>query len=639
MERKRLSIAVAYSGINSEYQDKILRGILNQARLDNYNLAFFAALCSADAGRENGENKIFDLINFELFDAFIVLSNTISEQETLDKLISRAHSAGVPVISVDRSISGCSSIHINYSDGLGELMDHLITVHGCTEINYIGAYEYDWDADARFVAYRKALRRHSIPFDKSRVCFADYDEYKAVTMVRRLLSEGGKLPQAFVCGSDSCAVAVCDELVRQGYSVPKDVIVTGFDGIRYAAGHFPSLTTVEVGYVSAGESTVKIIPKVLKLGKGDVIHAQIKNTFKAGESCGCVDSDTTHSAHNELLKELNSENDRYQSVTKRIISMSEDLAHVNSFESAFRKLVYYIEDIYADRFYLCLNSHFEDDEESRPKCDFSAFSDTIDCRISREHKEYKPRFTFNKKEVLPAFFKDGVFPNTFFITPLLFHNRNYGYIALSCDGYIGNNILFNTWKMNISTELENIRVRSKLTEYSNTLERMYIRDPLTNLLNRRGLLTKAYEMFEIAKSRGKKVFVLAADLDDLKIINDKFGHHEGDNAIIQVGNALSRAVKHRELCGRFGGDEFEVMAFNYSEELAERYIKSVADMLIGYNAVSEKPYNIRASCGYVVDVPREEDTLEDFIKRADTDMYENKHFRKKQTLKNENKKG
>lgn len=231
--------------------------------------------------------------------------------------------------------------------------------------------------------------------------------------------------------------------------------------------------------------------------------------------------------------------------------------------------------------------------------------------------------------MLPALFAETPFSNVFFITPLHFQDRNFGYIALSCDGYIGSSIIFNTWKMNISTALENIRVRSKLTLYSSMLERMYIRDPLTNLYNRRGALGKAAELFETARSRGKKVFVLAADLDGLKVINDKYGHYEGDNAIVQVGNALNRVAKHRELCARFGGDEFEVMAFNYSERFAEEYVKAVQDMLDGYNKVSNKPYTVSASCGYIVDTPKENETLEDFIRRADALMYDTKKSRKR----------
>lgn len=630
MADRRLNIAVAYAGVNAEYQDKICSGILRVAKLKNYNLAFFCPLSNTTNHtlHDSGEEKVFDLMNLELFDVLIVLPVTIPTQDVLDRIINKARSTNTPVISIDRKIAGCHSIDIDYSSGITDIMEHLVVKHGFKEINYVGAYESDLEDDERFSTFRKALRTYGIPYEKKRVCFAEFDEYKAVTRIREYIQQGNKLPQAFVCANDNMALGVCGELARNGIDVPGDVAVTGYGGTDFAAGHCPSITTVKIDFEKTGESAVNIIPDLLKLGKGEFIHAQVKNSLVFAESCGCVDKND--SIHNELMHKMNSENDRFKTFSKRLIRMSEDLTYVNSFDAAFQKLRYYIEDIYVNRFYLCLNTHFEGgDEKNSEKIDFSEYSDTIDCRIARENGEYLPNTTFPKDRMLPALFAETPFSNVFFITPLHFQDRNFGYIALSCDGYIGSSIIFNTWKMNISTALENIRVRSKLTLYSSMLERMYIRDPLTNLYNRRGALGKAAELFETARSRGKKVFVLAADLDGLKVINDKYGHYEGDNAIVQVGNALNRVAKHRELCARFGGDEFEVMAFNYSERFAEEYVKAVQDMLDGYNKVSNKPYTVSASCGYIVDTPKENETLEDFIHRADALMYDTKKSRKR----------
>lgn len=628
MPENKLRIAVAYAGVNAEYQDKISRGILNAAKQKGYDTAFFCPLSNTTSHslHDSGEEKIFDLINFEKFSALIVLPETIPTQEALDRILARAHQSGVPVISVDRKISGCHSVDIDYCGELAELVEHLITKHGFTEINYVGAYENDLEKDKRFSVYRKVLSEHGIPYEKKRVCFSGFDEYKAVTKIREYVQQCSKLPQAFVCANDNIAMGISDELSRAGVKVPEDVAVTGFGGIRFSSAHCPSITTVEIDFMAAGESAVNIIPEVLKLGKGEFMHVQIKNRLSLSESCGCVTFGDDK--HNAMMRDINSDNDRFKTMSKRLIRMSEDLTYVNNFEAAFQKLRYYIEDIYVDRFYLCLNTHVENNDEKQ-QVDHSDYTDTIDCRIAREKGDYLPNFTFSRGEMLPALFAKNAFANVFFITPLHFQDRNFGYIALSCDGYIGSSVIFNTWKMNISTALENIRVRSKLTLYSSMLERMYVRDPLTNLYNRRGALGKAAEQFEAAKSRGKMVFVLAVDLDDLKVINDKYGHHEGDNAIVQVGNALSRVSKHREICARFGGDEFEVMAFNYSEKIAEEYVAAVQNMLDGYNKVSGKPYSIGASCGYIVDVPKENDTLEDFIRRADAIMYETKKRRKR----------
>ena len=638
MAKKRITIAVVYSGINKEYQDMICQGIVDTAKLNRYNVAIFAPLSNTTAYslHDTGEEKIYDLINYELFDALIILPSTMPSQEIVDKVIGSAKKAGVPVISIDRKVGGCHSIELNYSEGFTELIEHLIVKHNFRKLNYIGAFENEKDNDTRFQSYRKTLSKHGIMYEHKRVCFAEYDEYKAIVKVREYLDDGNELPQAFICANDSMAIGVCDELTRRGYKVPEDVVVTGFDGIRYSYGHLPSITTVKVSYYKAGESAVEVIPDILRLEKGEFIHGEIRNEFVLGGSCGCA-SDSSD-VHNELLHQLNSENDRFQTFSKRLMRMSEDLTFVNSFEAAFHKLRYYFQDIYVDRMYLCLNTHYENAKTKSGDIDFTDYTDDIIVRVSREFGAFREPYSIKKSELVPGIKDEGPFSNVFFITPLHFQDRNFGYLALSCDGYIGSNVLFNTWKMNVCIAMENIRVKAEQTVYANMLERMYIRDPLTNLLNRRGLFNKALELFEISKQRRKSVFVFTADLDGLKIINDRFGHHEGDNAIIQVGNALNRISRHRELCSRFGGDEFEVMAFNYTMSQAKSFVKQLETAFDDYNKNSGKPYKVAVSVGMYVAVPEEDTTLEDFIRQADAAMYEDKKKRKSNgfTVLNEN---
>lgn len=626
---RRISIAVVYSGINSEYQDKILQGIVDTAKLKKYNVGIFAPLSNTTSHslHDSGENKIFDLINYELFDALIILPSTIHSQEITDKILSDAHKAGVPVVSIDRKIGGCHSIELNYSEGFSRLIEHLIVEHNARKLNYIGAFENEIDSDQRFLAFRKTLKKFGIPYEHKRVCFAEYDEYKAIVKLRQYLDDGNHLPDAFVCANDSMAIGICDELGKRGYRVPQDVIVTGFDGIRYASGHVPSVTTVKVSYYKAGESAVAILGDLLRLDKGEFVHAEIKNDFVLGGSCGCGTDDSN--VHNDFLHSLNSENDRFTTFSKRLVQMSEDLTFVTSFDAAFHKLKYYFQDIYVDRIYLCLNSHFETPKNKLADVDCTEYTDQITVRVSREYGAYRDPYTIDKSDIVPGLLDEGPFSNVFFVTPLHFQDRNFGYLALSCDGYIGSNTLFNTWKMNVCTALENVRIKTEQSIYANMLERMYIRDPLTNLLNRRGLFNKANELFEISKKRRKPVFVFTADLDNLKIINDRFGHHEGDNAIIQVGNILNRISRHRELCSRFGGDEFEVMAFSYTKSLAQEFVDELKRSFDEYNKTSGKPYIVAVSVGMYVAVPDSDSSLEDFIRQADSAMYSDKQNRKK----------
>jgi len=122
--------------------------------------------------------------------------------------------------------------------------------------------------------------------------------------------------------------------------------------------------------------------------------------------------------------------------------------------------------------------------------------------------------------------------------------------------------------------------------------------------------------------------IFVADLDDLKPINDKFGHKQGDNAIIQVARGLQKASTNGEICARFGGDEFEVVAYDYTNEKAAAFEERFHKALEEYNERSGMPYKVSASCGYYVSRVSEDDDFDSLIFAADKEMYKNKSEKK-----------
>lgn len=84
------------------------------------------------------------------------------------------------------------------------------------------------------------------------------------------------------------------------------------------------------------------------------------------------------------------------------------------------------------------------------------------------------------------------------------------------------------------------------------------RDPLTQLLNRRGLIQALPEL-AAARAAGEAIQVVALDLDGLKAINDRLGHAAGDAVIRRLAKAIACHIRQGDLCGRLGGDEFIVI--------------------------------------------------------------------------------
>ena len=92
------------------------------------------------------------------------------------------------------------------------------------------------------------------------------------------------------------------------------------------------------------------------------------------------------------------------------------------------------------------------------------------------------------------------------------------------------------------------------------LRALSLTDELTGLYNRRGLITIAEKVIKVARRLKKRVLLLYADLDDLKVINDNYGHKEGDYALIAAASIFKKSARESDVIARIGGDEFVILS-------------------------------------------------------------------------------
>lgn len=162
------------------------------------------------------------------------------------------------------------------------------------------------------------------------------------------------------------------------------------------------------------------------------------------------------------------------------------------------------------------------------------------------------------------------------------------------------------------------------------LDSMYVRDELTKLYNRFGMRRFVDKIMEVAKRDQKYIMCIELDLDGLKKINDTYGHDAGDNAIVQVANAMRQASERREVCIRSGGDEYLVFGIAEKESDAAAFIQRVEEYLDEYNQRNAWPYEVTCRCGYCVHPAQQIYSLEEMVTEADKLLYQVK-ARKKTT--------
>jgi diguanylate cyclase (GGDEF)-like protein len=124
-----------------------------------------------------------------------------------------------------------------------------------------------------------------------------------------------------------------------------------------------------------------------------------------------------------------------------------------------------------------------------------------------------------------------------------------------------------------------VRDITDLKRMEKQLRNLSFSDDLTGLYNRRGFYTFAETFLKLAKRQRQGIFMLYADLDNLKLINDALGHQEGDRALIESANIIKKTYRNSDIVARIGGDEFAVIPIGTTgdkiEQLTSRLLKNI----------------------------------------------------------------
>ncbi len=128
-----------------------------------------------------------------------------------------------------------------------------------------------------------------------------------------------------------------------------------------------------------------------------------------------------------------------------------------------------------------------------------------------------------------------------FFFPIHYLEYNFGYVAATSNGEEAQDTLFHSWLSLIGNTLENSRIRAKNQALLEKLNMLYHEDFLTKLYNRRGFEQFSEEEFSEAKKHNIKTMTLSIDMDNLKYINDVYGHSHGDLALQTIADAMRQA--------------------------------------------------------------------------------------------------
>ncbi|MFL9881384.1 sensor domain-containing diguanylate cyclase [Herbaspirillum rhizosphaerae] len=153
-------------------------------------------------------------------------------------------------------------------------------------------------------------------------------------------------------------------------------------------------------------------------------------------------------------------------------------------------------------------------------------------------------------------------------------------------------------------------------------------DSLTSISNRRGFEALCMHALRFCTRQKKPATLFFFDLTRFKEINDRFGHAEGDRALVSFSELLMLCFRETDVIGRIGGDEFAVLLTSSDKEESELVLARFSESVAKHNESEERGYNITYDVGIVEYNQSLDKNLEEFIDKADKLMYENKRLKK-----------
>lgn len=260
------------------YSDQIIRGMERAARRHGYALLIAASL---KGGPESLVAKVAGRV-----DGFAVLARTVPTEEL--EVISRRQP--VVMLAGPRESDLLDDIEVDNADGQSELTRHLIEDHGLRRLAYVGHAEDSPDVEARFRGYVTACRAAGVPVrDEPDVRVGMMTQAEGARAADALLDRDDARPEALLFANDQMAVGALHTLERRGLRVPRDIAVTGFDGIALGRLVRPTLTTVRQPMRRMGEEAAELLVRRLSGERpGAPTSLMLPVSVERRESCGCA---------------------------------------------------------------------------------------------------------------------------------------------------------------------------------------------------------------------------------------------------------------------------------------------------------------------------------------------------------------
>ena len=575
---------------------------------------------------ETFKYEIFELPDLSEYDAVIVQGHQIMDEYALHRLEERILKASLPAVSIGVKMEGCTFVGTDDYNAAACITEHLITEHHARTFLFLKGAERTGFGEAydRRMGFADALIKFGLPETSASYFEGKWDSEYGKIAARELLSKGGPLPDAIVSANDDMALGAMAVLKDAGIRVPEDILVTGFDDVFSASISEPRLTTIRRDFKTVIKWAMDTLMSKLR---GNEVPMKIFCPYEAvfSGSCGCAENTRKDLIY--LKKRFYSHYRRSENFYYLQDKMTACLFDADDPARIFEILEEHAEIYDGAKVFLYLNEEYyktftQKDGDTDPY--IPNFSDSfVLCACNSEDEAFScgedhiyRRVNRTELMKIPPVSEE---PFSLFYA-LHFKKALLGFLILTAAPTISDMSLHESITNLLVFAVENGRRKAVAQRLNSHLNSLYVTDSLTGLYNRFGYERFKDELVGSDRDQSKPVRVLFLDIDNMKGINDSYGHEWGDKALLTVSSAMKKSCRGSDFKMRYGGDEFVIITSEGNADIKGR-ILAIIDKV---NESGRLPFELSVSIGDFVWQSESLTSPDDLLVKADELMYREK---------------
>lgn len=531
-------IAVITARADDAEQKEVLYGITQAAFAANADVAVYSNLYNHWTGdpQLTYENIIYSLFDPAWFEGAIIMPEPFMDTAVLNEVVEKLQKEALPTVVIGGELAGFARVYTDDEGDLERITEHLIAVHGLTELHILTGRKDDAAAQNRLAGCRRAMQRHGIHLADDQIVYGNFWIDSGDALAQEYICGTRKLPQAVICTNDHMAYGLCDALIAAGISVPGDVMVTGYDNSTGHSNsriyHYPLLTTYRRDRRRMGVDAVNLL-------LGTSYKMTDAERFISGDTCTCG------ACQERVVNELRGERIRRdQAIASSVAQFSSRLTLCRTLAEYTGVLHEFFYLLYgAESMCLCLDTAW-----NGPKYDGREY---LCCHITQEKGCATP-FRIDRPMPLFALEEKVASPSVYYFSPISFQQRLFGFTVLSYSRPAGYEVSFRDYSKTIADMLEFLRMKNDIHYLMQCQRASTLYDSLTGFYNLREFQQILNEIDGTMTLRAVKLrFVADGEYE--------YGENFRNDILSLTAKAIKRTCTRRELRCRADDDTFLIL--------------------------------------------------------------------------------